>query len=197
MLLFDGPAPADRFPGEIRAPERALPRYAPERRFPPYRYVPGLHPHPVRDPAGHSYDPRRSVGRQADWDPLSWRTLREWTWGIDLFNAFYFWEAHEAWEGLWAVKQRTSAPAMTLQGLIQVAAALLKVHLRSVAGASSLAGDGLTKLEGTAATAPVQLGLDVAAAAVAFRNYFRPLAQRTLPPLDASVPVLRLAAEAA
>jgi hypothetical protein len=182
--------------GQIRAPQRVVPRYAPERRFPPYRYVPGLYPQPVRDPAGHSYDPRPQVRRHVSWDPLSWRALSDWKWGVDLFNAFYFWEAHEAWEGLWAVKPRTSAPATTLQGLIQVAAALLKVHLRSVAGASRLSDDGLTKLEGTAATAPVQLGLDVAATAIAFRTYFRPLAQRTLPPLDASVPVLRLAEEA-
>ena len=31
------------------------PRWLPEKSFPPYAYLPGRQPHPVRDPAGHSY----------------------------------------------------------------------------------------------------------------------------------------------
>ena len=30
------------------------PRWLPEKSFPPYAYLPGRQPHPVRDPAGHS-----------------------------------------------------------------------------------------------------------------------------------------------
>jgi hypothetical protein len=31
------------------------PRWLPQKRLPPYAYLPGKNPHPVRDPAGHSY----------------------------------------------------------------------------------------------------------------------------------------------
>ncbi|TIL84374.1 MAG: DUF309 domain-containing protein, partial [Mesorhizobium sp.] len=31
-------------------------RWLPEKSFPSYAYLPGRQPHPVRDPAGHSYN---------------------------------------------------------------------------------------------------------------------------------------------
>ena len=31
------------------------PRWLPQKSLPPYAYLPGKNPHPVRDPAGHSY----------------------------------------------------------------------------------------------------------------------------------------------
>src|SRR5215470_9912741 len=182
-VLAIGPSLSPGMPvlTEIRAPERSAPRYCPERPLPPYRYVPGLHPHPVRDPAGHSYQAAPA------------RTLIDWLFGVDLFNAFYFWEAHEAWEGLWAAKPRDSAPARMLQGLIQIAAALLKIHLGSLAGAAALSREGLDKLAAVAATVPTMLGLQLPDTITTFHHYFRPLKERTLPPLDASVPPLLLA----
>ncbi|MDX2170371.1 MAG: DUF309 domain-containing protein [Deltaproteobacteria bacterium] len=177
---------------EIHPPDRPAPRYCPERPFPAYRYVPGLHPHPRRDPAGHSYDPAPRAAHAA-WDPNLWRSLVEWLAGVDRFNAFYFWEAHESWEGLWASQPRASLAARTLQGLIQIAAALLKIHLGTPHGAASLSHTGLQKLDAAALAIPTLLGLDLRATATDFHHYFRPLLQRTLPPLDASVPLLRLA----
>jgi hypothetical protein len=178
---------------EISPPDRLVPRYYPQRRFPPYRYVPGLYPHPLRDPSGHSYEAPPRTRRATVWEPSAWRTLSEWLFGVDLFNAFFFWEAHESWESLWAAKPRDSAPARMLQGLIQIAAALLKIHLGSIAGAASLSHDGLDKLSQSAATCPTLLGLDLHTTISHFTHYFRPLTQRTLPPLDASVPPLLLA----
>jgi len=177
---------------EIHPPDRPVPRYCPERPFPAYRYVPGLHPHPVRDPAGHSYDPAPRAHRHPAWDPSAWRTLVDWLAGVDRFNAFFFWEAHESWEGLWAAQPRASTPARALQGLIQIAAALLKIHLGSPLGAAALSHDGLDKLAESAADRPTLLGLDLRQTRSNFHFYFRPLAERTLPPLDASVPLLRL-----
>jgi hypothetical protein len=80
-----------------------------------------------------------------------------------------------------------------LQGLIQIAAALLKVHLGSADGAAALSHEGTDRLRRVAAVEPVLLGLDLSAAVADFHTYFRPLAERTLPPLDASVPLLLLA----
>ena len=71
------------------------PRWLPEKSFPPYAYLPGRQPHPVRDPAGHSYHVEpMPVAAEA---PLGSDVF---LWGLDLFNHGYYWEAHEAWEGL-------------------------------------------------------------------------------------------------
>ena len=179
-------------PAEIRPPDRAVPRYCPDRPFPAYRYAPGLHPHPHRDRDGHSYQPQPRLERHAPWEVSAWRTLVDWLFGVDLFNAFFFWEAHESWETLWAVKPRPSGTAQLLQGLIQIAAAMLKIRLGSLAGAATLSRQGLAKGTASAAVTPSMLGLDLRAAHTHFTHYFRPLTQRTLPPLDASVPLLLL-----
>jgi len=89
-------------------------------------------------------------------------------------------------------QKRRSAPARLLQGLIQIAAALLKIHSGSTAGATTLSRQGLEKVADTAASQHHLLGLDLGAALAQFTHYFRPLLQRTLPPLDASVPLLLL-----
>jgi hypothetical protein len=36
-------------------------------------------------------------------------------WGLDLFNHYYYWEAHEAWEGLWQVADRDNRRACSLK----------------------------------------------------------------------------------
>jgi len=174
---------------EIRAPRRTLPRYCPERSFPPYRFVPGVQPHPRRDPAGHSHAAPEAPRR--DWDPDAWASLTDWLWGVDLFNAFFFWEAHEAWERLWIVKPRRSRVARFLQGLIQIAASLLKIHLHSPTAAQSLARAGLEKVQ-SIVTGATLLGLEPSRLLVEFRTYFRPLEAASLPQLDTSVPWLRL-----
>ena len=129
--------------------DRGVPRYS-TRSLPRYRYVPGVRPHPTRDPAGHSYE--SAPNRHAPWSAEAWRSLQDWLYGVDLFNRFYFWEAHEAWEGLWASVPRGSPPSLLLQGLIQIAAALLKTHMRVPAGARVLCTEGLDKIRCVAAT---------------------------------------------
>jgi uncharacterized protein len=179
---------------EIHPPQRSVARNAPERPFPTYRYVPGLHPHPFRDRAGHSY--HAAVDAKLEyWDATCWRTLPDWLYGVDLFNAFYFWEAHETWERLWSAKRRDSRPALLLQGLIQATAAMLKIHLRSLDGASRLSQQGLEKLGRSARAGRCFMGLDLERTDADLERYFRPLRERTLPPLDASVPVLVLSGE--
>jgi len=104
------------------------PRFGPEVPFPPYRFAGRGRPHPVRNPAGHSY---RVV------DP-GWSAPARFTRGVDLFHAGYLWEAHEAWEPLW--KAAPAGPAKAFyQGLILVSAALLKAQLGNRRGAKRLA----------------------------------------------------------
>ena len=111
-------------------PPSAVPLRLSEQTLPPYRYVLGLQPHPLRDPNGHGMNAR---GLSAD---------ATWRYGVDLFNARYYWEAHEAWESLWADARRDSATAEAIKGLIQVAASLLVLHLGREAATRKLAQRG-------------------------------------------------------
>ena len=104
--------------------------------LPPYRHVPGLTPHPVRDPAGHSHG---AVPRPLDLSSEelleNWSKCEPYLLGIDLFNRAYFWEAHEVWEEAWNAVGHRSMPGRLLQGMIQVSAALLKRHMEVPRGA--------------------------------------------------------------
>lgn len=111
-------------PNNARAvkPDRLLPHIP----FPAYAFVPRQNPHPTRDPEGHSY------GRpEQKPDPLTadnWQRSTDYLHGIDLFNCGYFWEAHEAWEGLWQVRGRRGHIADFLKALIKLAAAGVKAR---------------------------------------------------------------------
>lgn len=112
-------------------PDR-LPRLAPDVPLPPYTYVNGRSPHPLSDPAGHSYglapDPVPAL------DPERWRESRTYLVGIDLFNHGFYWEAHEAWERLWHACQRKGPVADFLKALIKLAAAGVKARERRLEG---------------------------------------------------------------
>jgi predicted metal-dependent hydrolase len=109
------------------------PRLAPDRAFPAHRFVPG-------------FNARPTSGLEPGF-----------LFGIDLYHAAYLWEAHEAWEGVW--KQ---ARDPLVQGLIQMAASLLKRHLGNERGARKLAGAALQRLRLAAREHPRQRGLDLA-----------------------------------
>ena len=94
--------------------------------FPTYAYLPGRRPHPTRDPEGHSHGkPHEIPARLA---PATWEDCPDYLRGIALFNAGYYWEAHEAWEGLWIAAGREGPVGALLSGLIKLAAAALKVR---------------------------------------------------------------------
>ena len=85
--------------------------------------MPGERPHPRRHRDGHSYgkaEPRCG--------PLTepWREHTVYCFGIDLFHAGYYWEAHEQWEAVW---NASPEPLSSLaQGLIKLAAAGVKAR---------------------------------------------------------------------
>jgi uncharacterized protein len=106
-------------------------RYLPHREFPPYSYVPGQAPHPIRDPAGHMFGKEPSA---AELLIEEWWNCEEYLWGMDLFNHGYYWEAHEAWEGLWHAAGRSGPVADFLKGLIKLAAAGVKSREGSPSG---------------------------------------------------------------
>jgi hypothetical protein len=108
------------------------PRLLPDRPFPRYAYVPGDTPHPTRDPGGHSYGAEFEIPEPPD--PEQWRACRDYLYGIDLFNHGSYWEAHEAWEGLWVACGRRGPTATYLQALISLAAAGFKARSGSTRG---------------------------------------------------------------
>ncbi|HET7692913.1 MAG TPA: DUF309 domain-containing protein [Gemmatimonadota bacterium] len=59
------------------------------------------------------------------WRLEDWRGIDEWLWAVDLFNAEYWWESHEALESLWHAAGRTTAPARFVQSLVHLSAACL------------------------------------------------------------------------
>ena len=101
-------------------------------RFPPYAFVPGLWPHPHSDPAGHGFAVECPARLDADW-PTSPTFLL----GIELFDAGYSWEAHEAWEAMWHAAGRRGAVADFLKALIQLAVVGVKVREGRLDGATT------------------------------------------------------------
>ena len=65
--------------------------------------------------------------------------------GIDLFNAAYWWEAHVYFERLWA-ETPSADEREFLQGLIQLAAALVKRRAGSAVGEAKLTAKAREKL---------------------------------------------------
>jgi len=148
----------------------APPRYAPSRAFPPYAYLPGRDPHPQRDPAGHSYG---EAGEPPEYQRAEdWRRNEEYLFGVDLYNHGYLWEAHEAWEGIWHPAKHDSLQADHLQGLIQCAAASLKIPMEQPRGLEKLAANGTGRLERVAReTRGRYMGLDLVRFVADFRAF--------------------------
>ena len=107
--------------------------------------MPGRDPHPTRDPGGHSFS---SPEERPPFLPAHrWRESTSYLWGADLYNHGFLWEAHEAWEGQWHVSKSDRVLAAYLQGLIQCAAAWLKIAMRQPKGLERLAVLALEKLD--------------------------------------------------
>jgi len=143
--------------------------------FPPYRYVPGAHPHPIAHPQGHSHRPHGSPHPIVQHVPPDrWRDSEDYLYGCDLYNHAFWWEAHEAWEGLWQTCDKKSTQGRFLQGLIQAAACHLKLHMKSQAGVERLRPSSLGYLKGAAEEIPAAryMGLDLPGFIVALQAYF-------------------------
>lgn len=150
-------------------PDPSWPRYS-ELPFPPYRFVPGVTPHPHRDPRGYAFG--KGPETQPPWSPENWRTLTPYLYGIDLYNHAYWWECHETLEGLWHAVGRKGTPGDFLQGIIHVAAANLNRHRGKLAGAARQARKGLARLDRVEAARQIYMGVDVDVFTRAVRESF-------------------------
>ena len=127
--------------------------------FPPYRHRPGVTPHPRFHPEGHLYTEIESLVKP--FNPSEWTAFQDYLYGVDLYNAGYYWEAHEAWEGLWKTTDRTDTAGLFLQGLIQVSAALLKKTQDRSRGMRSLSRAGKGRLLRVFEAHRVYCGIDL------------------------------------
>jgi hypothetical protein len=107
-------------------------RLVPDQPFPPYSYVTGQFPHPIRDPQGHSFGVAAERCSKPDAD--HWFDCRPYLYGLDLFNFGYYWEAHETWEQVWHAAGRAGPLADFIKGLIKLAAAGVKARERRPEG---------------------------------------------------------------
>ena len=121
-------------------------------KFPPYSFVPGHWPHPTRDPDGHSHGEEPEVAEALVFE--QWRQCEPYVRGIELFNAGYYWEAHEAWEDIWKAVGREGVVGELLQGLIKLAAVGVKIRQGYGEAALSLLQQSAAHLRNVAARGP-------------------------------------------
>lgn len=121
-----------------------------------YRYIPGLGPHPRRNPRGHSFGEPEPTPRHCH--PDRWHEDECYLYGVDLYNHGFWWESHEVFEALWHGAGRTSQPAQFFRGLIQIAASNLKAAMGSPVAARNLCLCGIERLRGVPSP---YMGLDV------------------------------------
>lgn len=172
-----------------------MPLSLPKREFPAYSYVPGMFPHPLRDPAGHSYGVATEPCEPLTTDNA--RQHQKYLWGIQLFNHGYYWEAHETWEQAWHACGRKGLVANYLKGLIKLAAAGVKTRegrpegvARHASRGAELFREAIASLP-AAESAPFGLSLasllstaeHVAAHREDFMNTSQALVAKTLPTL--------------
>jgi predicted metal-dependent hydrolase len=81
--------------------------------------------------------------------------------GVQLFNAGYYWEAHEAWESLWHAHGRRGPIATVLKGLIKLAAAGVKIREGRADGVRTLATRAAGHFAEAAEEGSRRLGLDL------------------------------------
>jgi predicted metal-dependent hydrolase len=129
------------------------------------------------------------------WKAEDWRENELYLFGVDLFNDGYWWEAHAAWEALWQRTGRSEATATFLQGLIQIAAALVQDRAGRAIGARRLASKGVAKLRrlpgklgaASGSRAIRFMGVDVDGFATAVERFFESMdpgrAKGIVPPL--------------
>lgn len=142
----------------------APPLLVPDQPFPPYRFVPGLAPHPFAHEGGWGHGQCRPPPPFLSRD--AWRENRAYLLGRDYFNRGWWWEAHEVWEELWhVVEGKDAVQHDLLKGLIQLAACALNRERASDKGAGRLlsSAEGRLRHVQAEAGAEIVMGLDLAA----------------------------------
>jgi hypothetical protein len=99
-------------------------RYAPERSFPSYAFIPGENIHPNKE-GGHFFGMPELTSSHLS------TNNSDYLYAIDLMNNAYYWEAHVYLEAIWNAHKRTGPEADFCKGLIKMSAAALKYKMGS------------------------------------------------------------------
>jgi predicted metal-dependent hydrolase len=145
----------------------AMARYS-DRPLPSYRHLPFQNAHPFLDEGGHCYGEKLSPPES--FTPENWQNCVDYLYCIDLFNYGFWWEAHERLKQICFAAGRESELGQFLQGLIQVAAALLKHFMGEDRGAKTLADLGLKNLQ---ISEGFYLGIEISTLVVQVENCMR------------------------
>ncbi|MEW6683171.1 MAG: DUF309 domain-containing protein [Nitrospirota bacterium] len=156
-----------------------LPWYGTDHTLPVSRFIPGL---------TGPREPYQTAVVHGPWTAEQWPTLQPYLRGVDLFNRWYFWEAHEAWESLWRAHPPRSEPARYIQGLIGAAASLLKLRMGQVRAARTLSTAACERL---AVFHGIWMGLEVERFRADLTRCFAAV-NSAAPPLGPEAPRLRL-----
>ena len=115
--------------------------------------------------------------------------------GLDDYESGEYFEAHEAWEGLWIAAVRNSSEHRFLQGLIKCGAALLKIRMakyeiQDLIGARNLARSGIDLLSKVGTDQ--FMGLDIPPFLKFYQNFVNPIYDNKIPVIDRKTPRIEL-----
>ncbi len=138
--------------------------------LPLHRLIPGQSSAPVEYRSGSS---RHEAQAQEQWlGPDLWVNQKQYLYGIDLYNQGFWWEAHEAWEGLWRQIAGDPMSRGFLQGLIKISAAYLKCMTGHWRGAAILSLRGIELLKTNLIPKKKYMGVDLQTQIKHWENHF-------------------------
>ncbi len=132
--------------------------------------------------------PRPALSPEWPGDPDGWRDSRDYLFGVDLFNAGFAWEAHEALEIVWKRLRAADQPhaashaASMVRAIIQVAAARLKREVGNETGVARLRGRASTNIDAALSERRATMGVDARGWWGACGSWFAHGAPRDPPP---------------
>jgi predicted metal-dependent hydrolase len=134
--------------------------------LPSYKYIPKQGPHPsqIKDAV---HIPEIEEGLEA-FSERNWCNSRRYLYAIDLFNLGYYWEVHEVLEKIWMNLGKKSEEGFFIQGLIQLAVAMLKHLQGNKMGVKRLINKSLPKIRSQKG---IYLGIDIDKLADSFLEY--------------------------
>ena len=114
-----------------------------------------------------------------------------------MYNNHYYWESHEAWEGMWRAVKPHSKPHKFLQGLIKLSASILKIRMAKqvpmdIAGAQRLAKSGFELLEPVKTDGEIYMGIELKSHLNKMEKYLEPVMNGTIIEVDNDVPIIEL-----
>jgi len=108
-------------------------RFEPDRPFPTYAYLPGIHIHPNK-PGGHSHKEEDPLIKHID--PATIQNNSDFRYALDLLNYGYYWESHVLFEAMWNAHHRKGSLADFFKALIKIAAGAIKDEMNQREAAS-------------------------------------------------------------